>query len=198
MSQQHPLPLPWQPNVSPTGLGPRLPGATGMEGLVCPALRPSSCASSSSSSSPCGAGPSVSSLGSHPAPQGEHPSPRGSQAVPSDMPGTGRRSGGRSRLCTLTGRISGCHHPEVVPGQLGTGQGAQCKPGAEASPSQCSTTNHPGSSTSPALQPSPACSTPCKAPLAGGDPIHPRGKDTTTSRARTPRLPTSQGRWCRM
>lgn len=73
------------------GSRPLLPGATGMEGPVCPALGPpSSCASSSSSSSssPCGAGPSVS---SHPAPQGEHPSPRGLQAVLSDRPGTGRR-----------------------------------------------------------------------------------------------------------
>lgn len=98
MSQQHPLPPPWQPNVSPTGLGPLLPGATGVEGPVCPALRPSSCASSSS---PCRAGPSVSSLGSPPAPQAEHPSPRGFWAVLSDRPGTGRRSGHRSRLCTL-------------------------------------------------------------------------------------------------
>lgn len=148
-----------------------------MEGPVCPALRPpSSCASSSSCCSPCGAEPSVSSPGSHPAPQGGHPSPRGFRAVLSDTPGTGRRSGERSRLCILTGRVCACtggHHPEgrVCARRGGKGTRSSMHTGAEALPSWCNTTNQPRSSLTPPLLPVPACSTPCKALPAGWDPI---------------------------
>lgn len=127
VSQQHPLPLPWQHKCH-TGSGPLLPGATMMEGPVCLAPRPPSSCASSSSSSPCRAGPCVSSLGSHPVPQAGHSSPPGLQAVPSDRPGTGRRSGERSRLCTLTGRIKALHtHREDLRDALGVTTPTVCQ-----------------------------------------------------------------------
>lgn len=146
--------------MAPMGSGPLLPGATRMEGPVSLAPRPPSSRASSSSSSPRGAGLSVSSPGSPPAPQGEHPSPPGFRAVLFDTRGTGRRSGDRSRLCTWSSGRLWVPPPRgegVCASQVAVGQGAQCKPGVSQPVQQHKS---PGSSTTPPLLPIPVCSRP--------------------------------------